>query len=197
MSKAHDVSGWFAAGLAVFALGMGALMGVSSSPVVGVTITAAFGLVVAAFGAAQPKAKDEDKPSAPIPPISLALFGKTLVGFTLCLVLGTAAGAALRLSDWPASRTQHPSFPWGVGQPPASDREALDWVIVGEQLHRLGFSDDQVNVIYKLNHANASSSLLQIQAEPLSNLFRNLPLSERPKLPAVALEPPRETKPIS
>lgn len=116
----------------------GYLIGASNSPVVGAFLTAIIGLIGVVLGGKY------------FVEITDKLAVKKYVGLSLLLIAsgiiaGEITGEAFRY-NWRFSSDK--PFPWNGSNPPRSTYEALDWIMVQNRLLDLGYTNDQINVLY-------------------------------------------------
>lgn len=138
------ISIWFFAGVIVFSMGLGLIIGASNSPVVGVAITGLFGLMVSLYSLV-PKKENSSKAAFFN---DLAFVGKSLILFSIGMLAGVFAGCQYRL--FTAEQKNEKLFIWNGSKAPTSTYEALDWIAVTEILLSKGYSEKQISDLYKL-----------------------------------------------
>lgn len=149
----------FLSGVLLVALLLGFLVGASSSPIAGAAVTAVFGLLAAALAFVQVKEIGEPGASTRIPTkgagarrlsvSTLNSLGWCLVLFCIAFSTGLAAGVWARNAH-SAQRSQV-TFPWRGGAAPASIRVAVDWIAVKRALTSVGYSDAQIEELYRMS----------------------------------------------
>lgn len=177
---------WFLIGISSLSILLGFLTGASSSPVAGVVITSAFGLVAAVFGLyhkisiekklelinlsnqrdnAQDQSETEyesaNRNYENIEPsfyVSLNKVGQLLAVFSVMFLVGLSCGISIRIGDWLAPSIKIKQLPWVGSNEPTQTESAIDWVIVQEKLLRLGYSEEQVKIIYKIDQSLSKKS---------------------------------------
>lgn len=176
----RDVPAVFLLGVAAASVLLGGLVGLSSSPVVGVTVTGllgAFGLVVVGKGDV------DDVRSAGIQRRQrLQLVGIVALLFAPSFAAGATLGVWAKIRTWQSNRVSL-STPWTAANAPTSTMEAVDWLIVADQLRARGFSAETIASLYA-DHAGRTASqtagsgtMIQIEAstyKPLSQLFQHV-----------------------
>ena len=123
------------------AVAIGYLLGASNTPVVGAFITAFFGLIGTIVGAQYLFDKEGESARK----INHVGVGITLV--SVGLVCGTLIGEGYR-NNWGIKNEK--TLPWAGLEAPSITSEALDWIATSEKLKQLGYSDDDVKVIYQI-----------------------------------------------
>ncbi len=205
---------WTGLGLSLFSATLGLLVGASQTPVAGVLVTALFGVVVATIGlfdnrkiatkldALRPELSrlsisgerfDEEKIASvlgqSLVPDS-ARVGKLLFFFSAFFLLGMVGGALLRVNAWPTPKSAAIRFPWSPQTAPTMPYNALDWLVIQDSLLKMGYSEEQVRLLYGLQYSawkksgeNIPSSGLVTKSEPLSGLLKGQvkPASEASK----------------
>lgn len=144
---------WYYWGIITFSFCLGIIIALSKSPVAGAAITAVLGLggaLVAVMTAKKEAKKDPEKALE----INYLIVGKTLVCFSVSLLVGIASVITMRILVMPASAVR--SFVWDDKHKPVSVYEALDWIKVTDVLEKAGYSHDQVKVIYQLRDTSKS-----------------------------------------
>jgi hypothetical protein len=194
---------WTGLGLSLFSATVGLLVGASQTPVAGVLVTAIFGVVVAAIGffdsrnvatkldslksemsrlSISGERVDEEKISSvlgkSLAPDS-ARVGKLLFLFSAFFLLGIVGGALLRVNAWPSPKRVVTRFPWSAQTAPTMPYNALDWIAIQDSLLKMGYSEEQVQQLYRLQYSvwqksgeNIPSSGLVTKSEPLSGLLK-------------------------
>jgi hypothetical protein len=171
---------WFFCGISLLSILLGFLTGASSSPVAGVAITSVFGLVATVFGLYH-KISIEKKLELVTLPVetdgvsenqsayssaiqnyenletsihsSLNRSGQLLIIFTIMFCVGLGLGINLRIGDWLKQPIKIKQFPWINSTAPTQTENAVDWLIVQENLLRFGYSEKQVEELYKIEYA--------------------------------------------
>ena len=168
----------FVGALGVLAAILGFLVGGSHSPVAGVAITAVFGMVVTATGLLgpndRPVAHSDDPPPSKgrgrrITKQMYRRTGAVLLMFAVMFAAGLFGGVSVRSSASREART----FPWDQSNKPASAFDAVDWLVVQENLLSRGYTDQQVQELYR-GWSPAPVSPYQA-ARTLSDLFLAAP----------------------
>lgn len=84
--------------------------------------------------------------------------GALLILFTTGIMVGTWTGAYARINNLPL-RNNVP-FPWQQSARPKNSLAALYWLRIGHSLRALGYSDAQVQELYKIYELHASTTNL-------------------------------------
>lgn len=165
---------WLFLGIALFASFLGYLLGASSTPVAGVFLTAALG-ILASVGSLLPaflrKTEVANSPSETAISTNsmLALTGQVIVVFAVFLIGGTTVGTKLRLNfieytafqPEPDSSAVFGKFPWNETSKPRNGQEAIDWCMTQNTLISMGLSEEQIReiyLIYRFPTANVDSA---------------------------------------
>ena len=152
----------FAFGVSAIAALLGFLVGASESPVAGIALTAAFGLVASAISlkfktsAGEIERSDAPKLAAAgsMSTESLQALGLILFLFAITFAVGLGAGVASRLSYHKA--TPETAFPWQGLDAPKTAKKAVDWILVRKRLRDLGYTDTQIQSIYAIDLEQAT-----------------------------------------
>jgi len=172
----------FVVALGILAATLGFLVGGSHSPVAGVAITAVFGLVVTATGllATTPRAPTASAaspaPAGAVQAVTERTYRRTgavLLVFAVLFVAGLSGGISVRTSSSRQART----FPWNDANKPANAFDAVDWLVVQENLLSRGYTEQQVQELYRGWSPAPTATSFGI-ARPLSDLFRGAPTGE-------------------
>lgn len=185
----------FLFGTILMAVLLGFLVGASSSPIAGAAVTSGFGIVAAMLAAVQAKGLPESKPSrrahakAPDPQVfplaTLNALGWCLVVFCTAFSAGLASGVAARVQF--AGPQSPPAFPWrGAATPPSSIRVAVDWIALKRLLSEAGYTDSQIEELYRLSGNGAVPPDI-LRNDPNADLLSPI-LSRATHAPAVAAD---------
>lgn len=181
---------WFNAGITAMAMLLGFLVGASHSPVAGVAITAAFGLLAAVFAFNQKATFDKamavnfelfEHLDRLRPQIrgTLNALGRTLLVFAIAFAVGLACGIYLRVGQ-PFSPAKAPAtFPWEGLTAPISGQSAIDWLLVQDKLRSMGYRDDQIRALYEKDRKSRGEPRPTRFGELLSPLFSSIPSGNR------------------
>ena len=170
----------FAFGIAFMALLMGFLIGASSSPVAGVAITAGFGVVAAALTYMQSSeignpgelVNEKSSKVSKARALSIATLnsvGRALILFSISFAIGISAGIWSR-TLWNGAH-EPARFPWHGAAAPTSARQAIDWIIVYQNLRRMGYTDAQIAELYSLESKDKPPSTGLFGESLLSPMF--------------------------
>jgi len=127
-------------GYLFFSIALGFLLGASNTPVIGSFITAFFALIAAIAGTKFFSNKDDKKSTINFLGIAMILVSVGLIG-------GEISGEAYR-NGWGISKNNE--FPWVNETAPESTYEAVDWIMLREKLLTLGYSDKEIQNLYKI-----------------------------------------------
>ena len=174
-------------GISSLACLLGFLVGASESPVAGLAITATFGIFATCFAlydrimlSKKSKANEQAESKEKISAKELMAFrqiGVSFIAFTLLFSLGMGTGIYVKFQI-----TKHPiqkGLPW-ADKPPKSARDAIDWILVREELIALGYTEAQISSIYLLyaKQDNDDESLSDEERKPISPLFYKPPFDQ-------------------
>lgn len=146
---------YFIAGISIFAIMLGLLIGASSTPIAGVFITGIFGslLGVASLfykGVNNEKESDSNSTSLKRNYQKIISTGKAtglaLAFFSIAIVIGIYLGSMYRRSIYNVNA----EIIWTKDTKPKSTYEALDWITVTQILQQRGYSISQIKEIYKI-----------------------------------------------
>lgn len=138
-------------GVILFSLMMGIVLGLSSSPVAGVFVSAAGGVIVLVIG----YFKLGEKESPVVPDVKLysagnhpngTAFGILLSCFSVFVLAGILIGSGYRKNK----TLIKPIIVWTKENAPKSTYEALDWVYITQLLQHRGYSNSQIHEIYNI-----------------------------------------------
>ena len=196
----------FAVGISLVALLLGFLVGVSESPVAGIALTASFGIVATGLALHQRTASGHppDLPSVPDAEptksdllTALESLGKVLIAFAITFVGGLALGVATKI--WSHAPEPQQKLLWQISQvpasAPASARKAIDWIVVRERLRALGYSDQQILEVYRIDADKKKDEdkggFLQPDNSLLSPILSAAPAASSPgrPIPYIAWDP--------
>jgi hypothetical protein len=153
----------FVAGVVAIALLTGTLVGGSDSPVAGVAITAVFGLVaavVALYKGQVQESPQDGRLVVTLPAVDLSemlnALGRVLTLFCIAFIVGLGVGIFARgLSHLPKAEV---SLPWDGLEKPPTAAVAADWIVARKLLREMGYSNEQIATIYKLDLENLKST---------------------------------------
>ncbi|HMG83126.1 MAG TPA: hypothetical protein VK559_08835 [Ferruginibacter sp.] len=140
----------FYLGITIFSCSTGLLVGSSNTPVIGVFITAIFGIVVGVVSLF--KNGNDPEPRLIYPKI-----GNILLAFSFPLIIGIYLGCLYR--NYTTKNENY--IPWSATTKPPTVYETLDWISVIEILKHSGYSNEEIKSIYDLRieeRANKDSS---------------------------------------
>jgi hypothetical protein len=177
---------WFSLGMMLLSLLLGFMTGASSSPVAGVAITSVFGVAVTVLALFQRFSIEKKLDLITLPSTSeegeqadfstaltnlanleqqihdsLNSIGKFLILFVISFSFGIFIGSQVRVSEWPKQDTGAKKFPWTIKKAPKLAENALDWIVVQEQLLKLGYTEEQIRELYSMQseHWKANGEL--------------------------------------
>ena len=138
---------WLYVGMGSLAILIGFLVGASSSPVAGLAITAAFGVIAGIVSyMVGPKTSE---------PFPMAVVGQTLIGVSAAMAIGLGLGMYARLIAVPRWMTETRELPWAQSKTPPTDATvALDWIVVDQRLRAFGYTEQQIQAIYAIDAAD-------------------------------------------
>lgn len=146
---------WLLIGIMCFSIVLGLFMGASNSPVAGVVISSIFGIAVAAIGI---WAKNPDGEKQVQMNVNFSYVGKCLVIFSIFILIGVHLGIKYRTGRAASQK----SFIWNNSVLPGSTYEALDWITVSELLNEKGFTQTQIEALYKLRVLELSDTSVDV-----------------------------------
>ena len=148
-------------GFILFSLFVGFIIGASNSPVIAPFITAMFGLIGSIIGVEFLISKSRENS------ISAKAIGFAMSFIAIGLFLGTVFGELYRSNTL---FSEEKTLPWGALMAPESTNEALDWIVVKDKMNGLGYSDEQVEDIYKIRASETVELKNKIELEIQSGL---------------------------
>ncbi len=197
----------FLLGLSLLSVLFGFLVGVSSSPVLGVFITGVFGLLVAVIGIKSNKQEtisiDLNKQISTVQN-NFRIAGMMILVFVPLFLISVGIGSALRNSSWPF-KVNEKQFIWDESNKPNSAYEAIDWIIVQNKLVSMGYSEEQVKYLYRLQKNKNAKSVSEALStrwnpleryEPISSLFAVSGISSKDRSVFVADNEPHKHNPL-
>ncbi|PSL24427.1 hypothetical protein [Chitinophaga ginsengisoli] len=145
---------WFYSGLITFSLVLGLMIGASNSPVIGALVTGVIGAGMAFLGLFFDR-KKEDLKDINIPRPSAGAIGKAVTLFSVLLCVGVYLGVLYRNFEPTASSSK---FVWENQNAPSTAYEAIDWILVKENLIKRGFTEQQVKALYNIRIAERNAN---------------------------------------
>jgi hypothetical protein len=151
-------------GVALVSALLGYVVSGAASPTAGAAVTAVFALVAAVFGLrgtgqaiealARMKELGIELPDDLVgwlrteAEATRRRAGALLCVFVLAFVPGSYLGARMRIDGWFAPPAPEVRLPWKGAEPPADPGAALSWILMGDGLRALGFSEEEVRAVY-------------------------------------------------
>lgn len=148
-------------GFGSFALVIGFLLGASNTPVIAPFLTAIFGLIGSIIGTEYLISKSS-KTSTDVNAI-----GSIFLTASILLFFGTLIGESYRSGLF---TNKEKVLPWNSSTAPIDTKEAIDWILVKEKLNEIGYSNSQVEAIYRIREREIAMLKEAIQQEQQSGV---------------------------
>lgn len=148
---------------------IGFFLGVSNTPVVGTFITALFGLIGTVIGTQYLFEKDTEIQ------IKRKSLGISIMILSVGLIMGSLTGEYYR-NGWYSKNDK--TLPWKELENPTNTREALDWIEVKERMEALGYSQKEVQEIYRIRLLEKKQLEKQVNEE----MNNDIPSYEKTKV---------------
>lgn len=133
------LSYWTYIGVASFAMLFGFLIGNSNSPVVGAALTAVVGVLTGFIGIFKSETIFQAQNI-------WRIVGIFLTVFSIAFITGDLVGIGLRIGYFQDTTKE---YPWKNNAAPNSTKDALEWIVLQEELLKKGYSSEQISKLYQ------------------------------------------------
>lgn len=124
--------------------------------------------------------------------------GWGLAVFAVGFFCGLLAGAHARIDSWLKPEAESRPLPWSDRNRPPTAKNALDWIVVQERLHALGYSSAQIRELYEVQRMELERAKDQPAVAAAPVLPPALPVvpapTGAPSLPSLLLPDPKVVK---